>query len=880
MSRWIRVFALRLRSLFLGGRVDRDLNRELRFHLDEHIDELVAQGWSRDAARAEAMREFGSPAVIAEQCRDTRRVSIVSNVWQDFRYACRTLAAQPMLVMSAAASIALGIGANLTIFGLASDLLLSSPTAQRPDQLVHIRTTNGSHTSYRAWQIFSGSGRLAGIAGHRIETDLIWRGSETSVAVMPLIVTANFFDVMGVPMAMGRGFTAAEAATERDPRLAVVSHGFWTTRLGSDPAILGKPLILNGEHYTVIGVLPADITSLPGYGLVPHLWLPLSRALLPDIDQPNGGHLQLIGRLHDGQDASGAFAALATLTPELSSAGMTAERSGVAHVSYAGGTRQLNEFKEVVLFFGVLLVVTSLILAIACANVAGLLLARARSRGREIAIRLALGATRGRIVQQLLTEGFVLSLAGMATALVLVAVAAYLLRQVSLPLPVPIEFGLAFDTRLGIFAGALVLVSTLLSGLAPALQATRPALVSALKQDALAYVHRRFTLRNLLVTGQVAVSGLLLVVTVLFLRNLALARTADPGFDVDRTLVAQVTFVEGRQGSASAPAADAIIERLRSIPGVTSAAFSEGIPLTMRSGGNTGTSVEIEGRPERVRVDFDNNSVSAGYFDTMGIKLVRGRDFTAADRIGTTRSIVVNESFVRRYFDGLEPIGRHIFIPTDKDPLSLVVVGVVADSKYATIGEDHDAALYSSYKQDDRFVHVIARTSGRPDTLIMAVRDAIQSTDQTLAVTVEPMASAIGFAFIPSRVGAALVGALGLIGGLLAMIGLYGVVAFSVSRRTGEIGVRMALGATRRSVIGLVIRDCASLAGVGIVIGLVLAALVTKPLAFFLVSELPTFDPISFVTSGLLLVLTSLGATISPARRATRVQPSAALRAE
>ncbi len=882
MTRWIDVFRLRLRSLFRSTAADQDLARELRAHLDERVAELIDAGMPAEQARRQAAREFGSVASISEQCRDTRRVNFFSNLAQDIRYAVRGLIAQPMLLTAATTSIALGVGANLAIFGLANSLLLSSPSASRPERLVHIRTAQGSHAPYRAWREFNEAGVLSGIAGYQIEASVNWRGPEVSVPIAPLFVTANFFDVVGVPMATGRGFSTAEARAEINPRLVVISHGFWRRRLSSNPAVVGSPLLLNGETYTIVGVTPSGLRSLPGFGIVPDVVLPISPALVPNLDQQRASHVQLIGRLHAGQERSEAHAALSTVARRVGTDLGQESIGTITSFSGVGGIEQMREFKEIAAFFGVLLVVTILVLAIACANVAGLLLARSTARRREIALRLALGASRRRIVQQLLTEGLVLSFAGTIAGLVLVALAGQLLPRIQLPLPLPLEFHLTFDTRLAVFATVLVFVSAILSGLAPAWQATRPSVMPALKQLTAIYVHRRFTMRNLLVAGQIAVSVLLLVTTVLFLRNLALAHTLSPGFDAERALVAQVTFVEGRQGQATAPAVEAVVERLNSTPGVEAAAFARGVPLTMYTG-RTGTDVRIDGRDAPVRVEYEDNSVGPGYFKAMGIDLVRGRDFSAADRGGAPLVIVINQEFVRRYFEGRDPIGLHVFLPTDPQPTPAQVIGVVADSKYRSIGEAREAAMYEAYLQrrtPDRFAHLIVRAAGSPQSAILSVRDVILQMDSSAAVVVEPMTATLAFAFLPSRIGAVLMGILGALGAILAMIGLYGVVAYAVTRRTSEIGIRLALGAPRQAVMRLILSDGGLLVGIGLIVGLGLAYFVTRPLAAFLVAELPAADPLSFAGSAVLLLLTSLLASWSPARRATRIAPTTALRTE
>jgi predicted permease len=544
---------------------------------------------------------------------------------------------------------------------------------------------------------------------------------------------------------------------------------------------------------------------------------------------------------------------------------------------------QLRELgKEIAAFFGVLILVTGLILTIACGNVAGLLLARSTVRRREIALRLALGATRGRVVQQLLTEGFVLAAAGTAAGGGVTLLIGGLLSRVNLPLPISVEFELAFDSRMAWLSILLVVASALLCALAPALQATRPSVMPAIKSDAPQYVHRRFSLRNLMVMGQVAVSTLLLVMTVLFLRNLALAHTMSPEFDADRALVAQITFVEGRQRVGGVPAVQSIADRVSVLPGVEAVAFSWELPLSMYTS-TTGTRLRIEGRDDAVRVDYSDQSISPGYFRAVGIDVLRGRDFDDADRVGAGAVAIVNQEFVRRYFDGQEPLGRHVFLPGDPNPVPTAVVGVAADSKYRTIGEDRTAAVYTPYLQRgriDRLVHVIVRTAGPPQLVAQSVREAVLKAEPSAAVTVEPMTATLAFAFLPSRIGAALVGSLGILGALLAMVGLYGVVSYTVARRTSEIGIRVALGASHGAVARLVLADATVLIATGLGIGLVLAFFILQPLTAFLVATLPARDPVSFAATAALLFATSLAASWNPARRAMAISPGVALRVE
>ncbi|HXW05594.1 MAG TPA: ABC transporter permease [Vicinamibacterales bacterium] len=707
-----------------------------------------------------------------------------------------------------------------------------------------------------------------------------WRNRDESVAIVPLFVTANFFDVVGVPIGRGRGFGTAEAQAERTPRLAVVSHRFWLIRLQGDAGVVGRTLTLNGQPYTITGVLKHDVRSLPGYGLAPDLYLPLSRELLPGLEEPRAAVVQLIGRLRPGQSVDQGRAAISAVASRIGVAEADPEFSTIRDFAHVGGISQVREFKEVGAFFVVLMIVSGLVLAIACANVAGLLLARGTARRREMAMRAALGASRPRLLQQLLVEGLVLTTAGTAVGVGLMALVDVVLSRVPLPFPVPLELRVRFDSRAASLALVLLVTTTLLCALAPAIRATHVALLPALREPDQRGV-RRLTLRSLLVAGQVAVAVLLLAAAAVFLRNLSRASLLDPGFRVDDVLVAQLAFVEGRQGVAGRFAVEDVIARVRAVPGVQTAAFSEGVPLTVHSGWRTGTLVRLEGREGLVRVDYDGNRVGPGYFETMGIQLVRGRSFTPGDRGGAPNVAIVNEAFANRYLPGLDPLGRHLSYP-DEGRL-LQIVGVVSNSRYRSIGEAGNAALYEPYLQrraPERLVHLLVRTAGPASALALTMREAVLAADGTTAVSVQPMRSALSFAMLPSRVGAALLGILGGLGTFLAMVGLFGVISFAVSRRTSEIAVRLALGASRGAIARLLLRDAGLLVGGGIAVGLVLAVFVMQPLTAFLVAGLSPIDPLSFAWTVGVLLLASSAAVWGPGRRAVRIEPATALRVE
>jgi predicted permease len=542
-----------------------------------------------------------------------------------------------------------------------------------------------------------------------------------------------------------------------------------------------------------------------------------------------------------------------------------------------GSIRERNSQPQFLIGMAAPFVVMGLLLAIACANVAGVMLARGASRQREIAIRLALGASRRRVVHMLLADSLLLSLAGAAGGLLLTAWAAPLISRVQLPNTPPLPvFSLELDGRMGLYTLAIALATCLFCGLLPARQATRPQLLPSLKQTALQGA-RAGRLRRMLVTGQVAASTLLLVICLLFLRSLWFIGGIDPGFAIDRGITARVTPERRNPTTEQTHAlAEELAHRVGSLPGVESASFANLIPL---GGDSVGGWTELKDRPDYRGPMILYGNVGPHYFRTMGIRVIRGREFEAADRAGTAPVAVVNETFARQAFPNGDAVGRLVRQETREGAPWREIVGVVADNKYAFYAEPPRPQLFAPFLQTGGRIFLQVRTAGAPSRSLAIVRRAIQEAQPSLMADVRTTRDAASLEFGLRRLSTGLLAGMGGLGLLLAMIGLYGVLSWEVSRRTAEIGIRMALGASGGMVRLLVLKNTLMLSGGGIAVGVGLAMLATLPLRSFLAGVSGT-DPLTMATVAAVLSMISVAASWLPARRATRIDPIAALRCE
>lgn len=867
------------RLAYMGRRrrFEEELDAEVRFHIETRAEELQQSGLPRRQAQAQAKREFGSPALMFEETRAPWRFQWLEDVCADLRYAARAFRRNPAFALTAIACLALGIGANTTIFSLATEVLFSQPSVRDPRTLLHLQIGGNSDAPMREYRFVRDARIFEGLAGENEESEVNWRHGDATSRLFAVRVTDNFFNVTGMPLAMGRPIQPGESDT------VVLTHHLWQQQLGGDPNVIGRKLQLDGRLYTVSGVLPAGHRTLMGFGFSPDLYVPV-----PDEQ----AIVAFYARVAQGMTRQAAYARLQATCKELDRVYPAGDQKWADNirVSAISGVDHIATESELLMpvaaFFAMLLIVVGLVLLIACANVASLLLARASSRSHELAIRLSIGASRGRIVRQLLSESLLLALCGTAAGLALNIGVTAMFSRVRLPLPIPVQFVIQPDWRLLSYSAALSLVSALASGLMPAIKGTRAGISAVLKHDQGQVGRARWALRNVLVAGQIAVSIVLLCAGFLFMRNLLQASSMNPGFDTRHTLWAYMRLVPeaapkpGQTLVATRALIDAAIDRLQSLPGVQAAAIARVVPLNDTETIATSISTDMGAKP--VHLQFNNNYVGPGYFKTMAIAIVSGREFLPSDRKAAPRVAILNQNLAKRLFGSINAVGHTVAFEKGRP---ILIAGVAKNSKYFTLGEESANAWYEPYAQWGGSVvnlHFLVRASGSgsPQALVPAIRSALGQLDPTAALEIKPMRNALAMAMLPSQVGAAILGAMGLLGLLLASIGLYGTLLYAVSRRIREIGLRVALGASPADIMGMVLRQSFSLVAAGVGIGIALAVFAVRPLAMFLVPEVRPTDATNFVVVAAVLCAVALAATAAPALRALRVDPVVALRHE
>jgi predicted permease len=878
-------------SLWRRRRREDELEEEIQSHLQMAIRDRMERGESAEEAELAARREFGNVGMIKETTRGMWGFGALETIWQDLRYGARMLLKQPGFTLVSVITLALGIGANTAIFSLVNSALLRPLAVAQPERLARIYLRGSQGTSFPNYRdLAAGNQTFSELAGHAVMQLNLGRG-EAMTRVGGELVTGNYFAALGVPPMIGRTFgTETDGAPGAHP-VAVVSHGFWRRKFNADPTLVGQTIALNGQQFTVIGIMPEGFRGTWPLVIAPEVWVPVTMqpslfAGANRLEDRAWGWFDVFGRLKPEVSLAQAQAAVVLQAKRLAETYPEQNRGlEQAELLPLDTIRGASFMQAISVFAGLLTVVVGLVLMIACANVANLLLARAVLRRHEVAVRLALGASRWRLIRQLLTESVMLALLGGAAGCLLAFWLNSLLRSFHPPTPVPIEINATLDARVLGFALAVSTLSGVLFGLAPALFASKLDLVTMLKDDRRIGGGRkaRFSMSNLLVVSQIAVSLVLLICAGLFIRSLGQAQSIDPGFETERVITVPLDLEPGGYDETRGRLFYLqSLDQVERIPGVQRASLAEIIPLMLH---RAHAPVAVEGY-EATGGDFpvlDANTVGPHYFETMSIPIIAGREFTLQDREGAAPVVIVNEMMARRFWQGPQSaLGRRLRFPLPQGGNAftpyLEVVGVAKDSKYASMGEEPRLFFYLPALQNyRRQITLHVRTAGEPGQLRSAVRDSIQALDKGLLVEVSTMRENLAVAFLPARVAAWLLGLIGLLGLSLALVGIYGVISYAASQRTGEIGLRVALGAQSRDILRLVIGQGLKLTLIGVALGGAVAMGITRFLSSLLVG-VSAIDPVTFLAVPFLLTTVAIAACWIPAWRATKVDPLSALR--
>ena len=822
----------------------------------------------------------------------------MERLWQDIRYGFRMMVKSPGFTAVAVLSLALGIGVNAAIFALVDSFLWRPFPVEDPARLMAVFTTDPKNPgllplSTLNYQDYSDHNQVfTGLAALGFLTADLTAGTETE-RVVGFMVSGNYFDVLGVRFQHGRGFRPEEAPSLGSQPVAVISHGLWQNRFGGDPNILGQSITLNRRPYTVVGIAPESFTgTFPGFQ--PALWVPLTMrdhlnpSFLWFTESRRGLWLNVIGRLKPGVSRDQALAGMQTLARQLELQFPEAnEGRGVTFTTLAEA--RANPFgaaqNPIPLIAGLLLGVVGLVLLIACANVANLLLARAASRQKEISVRLAMGAGRLRLIRQLLTESVALALVGGAVGLLVAYWATDLLAAFQPPGAVGFALEAELSPRVLIFTFLVALLTGVTFGLAPAMHSSRADIHENLKEGGRGTTESRSgRLRSLLVISEVALAVVALIGAGLFVRSLRSALSIDPGFQTaNMTTLNLDVSLQGYESAAGQEFYRQLGERVQGIAGVESTALTTRLPLTFGLSRTLWLEDQVPSENER-GVLVAVSTVEAGYFETLGIPILKGRSFQTTDDANAPMVAIINQPLADRFWPGQEPLGKRIRFPAGRDgeytPL-MEVVGVARYAKVATLGEDPTPLVYFPFRQDyNPGMTLVIKSAADPAAILPSVRREIRAMDPGLPIfNVQPLTQVIAASLWLPRTGAYLLAAFGLLALVLAAIGIYGVISYSVTQRSHEIGIRMALGAERRHVLGLVLGQGMKLVGIGLGIGLG-GAFAASRLVSSLLYGVSAADPVTFAGITVILIGVAFLACYVPARRATRVDPMVALRYE
>ena len=905
----------RVRALVRRGAMDDDLDAELRDHIERQAGEFERRGMPRDQALRQARLAFGGLESTKDATRDARGTALIESVLQDLRYALRILAREPSFSLVVVLILGLGIGANVATFTVLNALLLRPLPVPHPDQLVTIgdpdsvgSSWHGSpeykYVSYPVYQdVRDRNHVLTGLyaSGQLNSPDVIVREPGSTGAIEhPVLraVSGSFFDVLGVPAAAGRTLMPEDDRVGAGAPVIVLSHGYWQRRLGGDRSMLGREMVVNGVALTIVGVtsvsFPGDIVGKTIDGWVPMAIEPILQPKSTPLHDRSWSWLQMMGRLAPGVSLTRARAELAAIVADSIRQHATGDNlTEFEHdlredpIQVDSGVRGFSQYREA---FGpaltILMAAVALVVLIVCANVANLMLVRGVVRGREMTVRMTLGAERARLVRQLLTESLVLAAGGGLLGLFVARTGSRLLLAIAGTGSKPIALDVSVDLRVLVFTAAITLLAALLFGLAPAARATRVDIAATLRAQGRSLVGARtrlgrFAAGKALVVVQIALSAVLLIGAGLLMRSMQRIVAADLGFDRDRLVVVDVASQRGGyEGARRLALMRELTERMRGVPSVTA------VSATMHglfSGGRGGMHVDVPGFTpaslSEMQVGYDG--VGPDFFHTIGTRVLAGRDFDAHDTESAARVAIINEAVAKAYFPGVDPIGRAI---GEREEKPSTIVGVVADVRDRSVRADPAELTRRVYfpiaqlKSTPGFVLAV-RVRGDPAAEVHAIQDAVLTRDRNLAFETTPVNDLVRDSVAEDRLTTNVIAVFGVVALLLAAIGLYGLTSYATSQRTGEFGLRLALGAEPGSVTRMILREGTALALLGLATGVPAGLLATRLIRRQMFGVGP-LDPPSLALAVLVLAAMAIAASYLPARRASRVAPIDALRME
>jgi predicted permease len=907
---WFTKLGMRLRALRHGDEVHREIAEEWQFHIDLRTEENIRRGMTPEEARRSAEQHFGNSAYIKDVSWDVRGGGLVETLWQDICYGLRMLRKSPGFTAVAVLTLALGIGANTAIFQLIDAVRLRALPVKDPQELATVRIVDHSwvfgRTHGRYTQLTNAIWEQIRDRQQVFSSIFAWAAQPLNIAnggevryVEGIWVSGDYFKALEVPALIGRTLTPDDDRRSCGSPPAVLSYAFWQREYGGKPDILGNKITLEGHPFEIVGVTPTGFYGVDiGHFFdvaIPLCSEPIIRGEGSMLDQRSGWWLAALGRLKPGVSLAQANAQMNAMSTSIVEATVPSEYNPEAVKRFMqyrfGAFPAANGFSDLRGSYAssmdsplwILLAIAGFVLLIACANIANLMLARASAREREIAVRLSLGASRSRLIRQLLSESMLLALIGACCGALLAQwLSRFLVAYIGSAGHLYLDLGL--DWRVLGFTGAVAMLTSIIFGLAPAFRGTRVAPASVLKATGRGMTggRERFGLRRALVISQVAFSLVLVVGALLFSRSLGKLLSVDAGFRQTGILETDVDYstlhiaIPQRQ-----PYKISLIERLRAIPGVEAAADASVVPI---SGYGWKNNIILAGAKERTKKPPLFDRISPGYFNTMGVPMLAGRDFNKRDTATSQKVAIVNESFVKKILNGANPVVQHFQIEeyVGRARPMYEIVGLVKDTKYYDLRDDFQPIVYVTTLQDDQpdqGAALLIRSRLPLGSLTSSIKNALADISPLISMEFTPLQRNIHDSLLRDRLMATLSGFFGGLAALLAMIGLYGVISYSVARRTNEIGIRMALGAQRLNIVNMVLGEAGLLLVIGLVVGIVLALFLGKT-ASTLLYGLKPHDPLTITLAALGLAGVAILASYIPARRASGLDPMVALRNE